>query len=59
MRGLSEEFIRALKSRFLEPVLDLVKSDYTLCLEIREDYINIYYRGGNILRIKQKGNLFR
>lgn len=29
-----------------------------MCLEIRENYINIYYRGGNILKITESGNAF-
>jgi hypothetical protein len=29
-----------------------VIGDHTLCLEIRDDYVNIYYRGGNLFRIK-------
>jgi hypothetical protein len=28
-----------------------VNADRTLCLEIREEYINIYYRGGSLLKI--------
>ena len=58
MRGLSETFISTLKSGFLKPVLNLVKLDSMLCLEIREDYANIYYRGGNILKIEERGDLF-
>lgn len=54
MRGLSDTFIKELKSGFLKPVLDTVRSDPTLCLEIRKNYINIYYRGGNILKITQR-----
>lgn len=54
MRGLSDAFITTLKSGFLKPVLDIVKHDPTLCLEIRENYINIYYRGGNILKVAQR-----
>jgi len=58
MRGLSRGFIDELKSGFLQPVLELVKRDFTLCLEIRKNYINIYYRGGNILKIAEKGHVF-
>lgn len=58
MRGSSQKFINTLKSGFLRPLLDLIIIDSTLCLEIRENYINIYYRGGNILKIEEKGGLF-
>ena len=58
MRGLSRRFIDELKSGFLEPVLGLVLGDPTLCLEIRGNYINIYYRGGNILKLTEKVNVF-
>jgi len=58
MRGLSKRFVDELKSGFLQPVLELVQGDPILCLEIRENYINIYYRGGNILKITESGNAF-
>lgn len=58
MRVLLRTFMDRLKSGFLQPVLNLVKRDPTLCLEIRENCINIYYRGGNILRIEQQGDSF-
>lgn len=51
MRGLSKKFINDLKSGCLNSLLETVKSDDTLYLAIRENYINIYYRGGNLLRI--------
>lgn len=50
-RGLSNTFMAALKTGILAPLLDRVKADRTLCLEIRDDYLNIYYRGGNLMRI--------
>lgn len=58
-RGLSEDFLKALKKGMLSPVLNLVKADATLCLEIRENYINIYYRGGNILRIEEHDDAYK
>lgn len=58
MRSLSKRFMSMLKSGFLQPVLNLVKLDSTLCLEIRENYVNIYYRGGNILKIEERGDSF-
>ena len=53
IRGLSEGFLNELEKGLLFPLLGLVKTDTTLSLEIRENYINIYYRGGNILRITE------
>ena len=44
----------SLKSGLLKPVLDRVKKDDTLMLGIRDGYFNIYYRGGNLLRITEK-----
>lgn len=56
MRGLSPQFLADLKTGFLAPLLNRVKQDKTICLEIRADYINIYYRGGNLLKVtRQKG----
>ncbi len=62
MRALSEKFIYDLSNPegLLYPILTRVKKDQTLMLAIREGYINIYYRGGNILKIKELGqNLYR
>lgn len=57
-RGLSDDFIEDLKSGKLKPILDLIKKDDTLCLQIRKEYINIYYRGGNILKLERKSNSY-
>ena len=57
--------MRALKDRFLydfrndgvlSPLLKLVKMDHTLDMELRGDDVVIYYRGGLLYRIKNKGN---
>lgn len=52
MRKLSPSFMKDLLSGLLNPILDRVKHDQTLMLAIRDGYINIYYRGGNILKIE-------
>ena len=59
MRGLTKNLIDHLKSGLIAPMLGLIKLDSTLCLEIRENYINIYYRGGNIIRIEENQWLFK
>ena len=52
-RGLSNRFIADLKEGLLVALLDRVRADRSLCLEIREDYVNIYYRGGNLLKVSR------
>lgn len=54
-RGLSPELISALLSGELSPILERVRADRTLCLEIREDYLNVYYRGGSLLKLLKTG----
>jgi hypothetical protein len=51
-RGLSPAFFEALKSGCLSPLLQRVHTDETLFLAIRANYINIYYRGGNLMMVK-------
>lgn len=50
-RGLSPVFMADLQEGLLQPVLALVHADDTLTLCIRNEYVNIYYRGGSLLRI--------
>lgn len=53
-RGLTETpFIQDLLQGKLTPLLKRVKRDTSLDLEIRQDYLNIYYRGGNLLRVSK------
>ena len=54
MRTLSENFMNDLLDGILHPLLERIKQDHTLMLSIRKNYINIYYRGGNILRVKEQ-----
>lgn len=58
IRGLSQSFLDDLGHGKLEPLLGHVKNDSVLQLAIRDDYINIYYRGGSILRLEKKENLY-
>lgn len=51
-RGLSTNFLSELKDGYLQPLVDYVKQDETLFFAIRENYINIYYRGGNLLKVE-------
>lgn len=55
MRNINEEFVKALLSGELSFFFSQVKANRdTLSLEIRNGYINIYYKGGNLLKIMQK-----
>lgn len=58
MRALTEKFINDLTSPtgLLHRILERVKQDHTLMLAIRSNYINIYYRGGNILQVTEQSN---
>lgn len=59
MRGLSEKFMDDLLRGKLYPILERVQNDHTLMLAIRDDYINIYYRGGNILRVTEDKGFYQ
>ncbi|MFH0958167.1 MAG: hypothetical protein V1897_05630 [Pseudomonadota bacterium] len=56
-RQLSEKFYDDLMkdNGLLHPILERVKQDHTLMIAIRGKYINIYYRGGNILKVDEQG----
>ena len=52
-RNISDALMRSLKSGVLSPLLARIKEDDTLMLALRGDYINIYYRGGCLLKITE------
>lgn len=56
MRGLSQSFIDDLNTGILTVLRDRVLADRSICLEIREDYVNIYYCGGNLLELKKNAS---
>ncbi len=58
MRGLNDTFMNDLINGKLSPLLERVHADGTLDLQIREDYVNIYYRGGNILKLAHSAGTY-
>ena len=54
-RQLSSTFISDLQNGLLRELLEYVRRDDTLDIEIRNNYINIYYRGGNALKVSETG----
>ena len=58
-RVISKEFMKNLKQGgMLHSILERVSEDHTLMLAIRDGYINIYYRGGNILRVTEQEGFY-
>lgn len=55
-RVLSDKFLNDLCSPdgVLYPILMAVRKDSDLSLQIRNNYINIYYYGGNVIKIARK-----
>ena len=54
-RALGGAFLVDLADGVLAPLLEGVKLDATLSLELRGEYINVYYRGGSLLRVSASG----
>lgn len=55
-RGLSDSFLQALQGDgILSCILDEVRNDDTLDLQIRKDEVHVYYRGGRIMGVKPSG----
>jgi len=57
-RWLDDRFLRDLKEGVLEPLTEAVLSDTSLCLELRGAYINVYYRGGNLMKVNQRSDRY-
>ena len=56
--GLSVVFMSELKSGSLAWLLEYIRTDQTLNLEIRDDEIQLYYRGGRLMHVKRKADRF-
>lgn len=54
MRSLKPKFISDLKEGVLSPITKAVISDTSLCLELRGEYIDVYYRGGRLMGVTAK-----
>lgn len=61
MRQLSSKFMNDLKSinGILNGLLQFVLRDDSLEFMIREEYVNIYYRGGSLLKINTSFNSYK
>lgn len=49
MRRLQDAFMHDLSEGVLSALLNRVRGDHTLDLQIRENYVNVYYRGGSLI----------
>ena len=56
MRRLSDRFMTALTSGFLSKLTHKVRQDKDLDLEIRENYLNIYYKGNSLLKLDEQAS---
>lgn len=56
---MAREINKSFKNEFLKgtlkPLLSYIQNDDTLDMELRGDYVSIYYRGGCILSVQEKG----
>jgi len=55
-RILSEKFENDLLNGCLKGLWEHILADNTLMLAVRDGYVNVYYRGGNILKLSEKGD---
>jgi hypothetical protein len=53
MRKLSDAFLQALQTGFLAKLRQAVCEDYDLDFQIRNNYVNIYYKGNSLLKLDQ------
>ena len=56
MRRLSKNFMRNLTTGFLAPVTARVVADPDLDLQIRDNYLNIYYKGNSLVKLTEVGD---
>ena len=57
-RGIhNEKFVESLKNGNLSKMLKVINNDSDLDVQIRNDYLNIYYKGGNIAKVNSEGSV--
>lgn len=57
-RGIhNEKFLNALKFGKLKPMMDVINNDNQLDVQIRNNYLNIYYAGGNIAKVNSENSV--
>ena len=57
-RGIhNEKFVESLKNGNLRQMLQVINNDNDLDVQIRNDYINIYYRGGSIAKVQSESSV--
>ena len=57
-RRISGKMMKAFLEGELKPILDAVKMDDTLDLELRGTFVNIYYRGGSLFKITEENDAY-
>ena len=56
MRVLDKYFVTEFKKGgFFSPIVETVINDTTLDFEIRDGYVNIYFKGNSILKLNENG----
>jgi len=59
-RGLKKPFLTRLQTGFLSGITEKVRADKSLDLQIRENYLNIYFRGNALLKlVERRGGKYR
>lgn len=56
MRHLEPDFLKDLESGILSPLLKEIKADADLDIQIRDNYINVYYKGYSLAKISPSKN---
>jgi len=53
LRGISDNFLKILKNGYLAEIIEQTKTDHDLNLEIRDHFINLYYKGHSLLKLSE------
>ena len=57
-RGIhNEKMYESLKKGNLKKMLEVINNDNDLDVQIRKDYLNIYYKGGNIAKVNSENSI--